>query len=1195
MKILAVGWENLASLERGPAPDEPGEERLLHLDRPPLSQVGVFAITGPTGAGKSTILDAICLALFNKTPRLQKRGGVKTGRTADEVELPAFDTRNLLRRGAGEARAVCVFEGADGNRWRATWRARRARGAPDGRHQPVDMELRPAEGGNPVGRTLSEVQDAIQARLGLDFEQFCRSVLLAQGDFAAFLSAEGDDRADLLEKVTGTGLYAKLGREAYERAGREEQALDTLSAQREQLGQLDAEARAALEADADWLTFRSEQAETALGLARDALRRRDALDRLAGRRDEARQELAGLQDRWDQAAPQRARRELLETVQGHTPALAAWDQARTQAEGAERGLREAEQALETRSAAWVLAARALLASAQGATRLAEGAVRDADAACARARAEQEQARLALDAREEDLGLLARWGALEPLLGEAVAVVGRLGEAEARREAALRRVEAADEALRAADRAVTKREAEVQEHEALEEAARARVIALDGAGLRAALERAGELQRTAQRLDELARRIGEEKAGLEQLEAEAADAARAAERARAEQVAARAAQEQARQQLPLAETAVRRAEATVEMATHRELLVDGEPCPLCGADEHPFASESPVVDALLADLRAQRDAVRQRLTSAGEEATAAGARAEAADARGARAGKAGQTARARIEGLRAAWDEAAEGLELPAPADGAEALEPALVRLRERVTVELAAAREGLDALRQAEGQAREAADRAKGARRASDAARVARDAAQTAVIAARTAEQAERDATARDRTQLQAVASQLPAGEAARLAAEPAAVREELAARVRAVREEQARLRELEAACRRADELRSRAGASYAEAGARQASIEAELGPEVEPADAPDALPLDRATAAWRAAGTARDDARAAVERARSVLEERQATRAAARASLDEALGALEVDEATLRARVAALPELGPLQRELDALASARSEAATRLTDREGHLEAERARPRPPLLPHEAEETLWTLAGFPDADTGRTAQVALAENAIRALHEARGRCEQKLTEDDRARRAGDELQAAITAQERVTTVWRTMRDLLGDSTGKRFRGFAQSLTLDLLLDEANRHLDELEPRYRLERAPAPDDRALLELQVIDRDLGDEVRPTSSLSGGESFLVSLALALGLSSLSAEGRTIGSLFIDEGFGTLDERTLETALSVLEALQSGGRQVGIISHVQKLAENIGAQVIVQPEAPGLSRVEVAGPGYS
>ncbi|MCO4774366.1 MAG: AAA family ATPase, partial [Deltaproteobacteria bacterium] len=95
MRILAVGWENLASLGEGPTPLEPGGERLLWLSKPPLSQVGVFAITGPTGSGKTTILDAICLSLFDATPRLGRSGGVRVGRSAEEAELAAFDTRNL--------------------------------------------------------------------------------------------------------------------------------------------------------------------------------------------------------------------------------------------------------------------------------------------------------------------------------------------------------------------------------------------------------------------------------------------------------------------------------------------------------------------------------------------------------------------------------------------------------------------------------------------------------------------------------------------------------------------------------------------------------------------------------------------------------------------------------------------------------------------------------------------------------------------------------------------------------------------------------------------------------------------------------------------------------------------------------------------------------------------------------------------
>jgi exonuclease SbcC len=163
-----------------------------------------------------------------------------------------------------------------------------------------------------------------------------------------------------------------------------------------------------------------------------------------------------------------------------------------------------------------------------------------------------------------------------------------------------------------------------------------------------------------------------------------------------------------------------------------------------------------------------------------------------------------------------------------------------------------------------------------------------------------------------------------------------------------------------------------------------------------------------------------------------------------------------------------------------------------------------------------------------------------------------------------------------------------MRELIGSHDGKKFRIFAQGLTLEVLLDHANQHLLALAPRYRLERAPGHD----LDIQVLDRDMGDEVRSVHSLSGGESFLASLALALGLASLAADTTRIDSLFIDEGFGSLDPDTLDLALSALDALQAQGRIVGLISHVPALVERIGVQVRVEREGGGRSRVRVLGP---
>ncbi|MBL9089461.1 MAG: AAA family ATPase, partial [Planctomycetia bacterium] len=200
MRILAIRGRNLASLE--------GDFE-VRFDAPPLRDVGIFAIAGPTGAGKSTLLDALCLALYDRTPRLDGNSAVRVGR-ADEAEkdrLGDQDTRALLRRGAGEGRAEVDFVGRDARRYRATWAVRRARGAAGGRLQGVEVGLTDLETGAPLAAgTKTETLAEIARRVGLPFDQFRRSVLLAQGDFAAFLQANAGDRADLLERMTGTEL-----------------------------------------------------------------------------------------------------------------------------------------------------------------------------------------------------------------------------------------------------------------------------------------------------------------------------------------------------------------------------------------------------------------------------------------------------------------------------------------------------------------------------------------------------------------------------------------------------------------------------------------------------------------------------------------------------------------------------------------------------------------------------------------------------------------------------------------------------------------------------------------------------------------------------------------------------------------------------------------------------------------------------
>ena len=190
----------------------------------------------------------------------------------------------------------------------------------------------------------------------------------------------------------------------------------------------------------------------------------------------------------------------------------------------------------------------------------------------------------------------------------------------------------------------------------------------------------------------------------------------------------------------------------------------------------------------------------------------------------------------------------------------------------------------------------------------------------------------------------------------------------------------------------------------------------------------------------------------------------------------------------------------------------------------------------------------------------------------------------EIAKDNERLGASGALRVTIDKQAAVSKVWAQLSELIGSSDGKKFRNFAQQLTLDILLSYGNQHLQSLTRRYRLQRI-----KDSLGLLVVDQDMGDEVRSVHSLSGGESFLVSLALALGLASLSSHRVRVESLFIDEGFGSLDADSLGIAMDALDNLQSQGRKVGVISHVQEMTERIGTRVQVQRQSGGLSRIVV------
>ena len=204
MKILSLRLKNLNALKG---------EHTIDFTAAPFSSSGLFAITGETGAGKSTLLDAICLALYHQTPR-QKSFSV--------------NGNPIMTHHTGDCWAEVTFA-VKGQCYRAFWSQRRARSNPEGALQPPMVELAEVETGKILTTKLKDKLEQVEALTGMDFSRFTKSMLLAQGGFAAFLNANAADRADLLEELTGTEIYGDISARVYQYAEREKATLQTLT------------------------------------------------------------------------------------------------------------------------------------------------------------------------------------------------------------------------------------------------------------------------------------------------------------------------------------------------------------------------------------------------------------------------------------------------------------------------------------------------------------------------------------------------------------------------------------------------------------------------------------------------------------------------------------------------------------------------------------------------------------------------------------------------------------------------------------------------------------------------------------------------------------------------------------------------------------------------------------------------------
>lgn len=1232
MKILAIRGRNLASL---------AGDFEIDFGIEPLASAGLFALCGPTGAGKSTLLDALCLALYAQTPRLQHAGtrGVAIRDTASDTLAP-YDPATLLRRGCSEGHAEVDFRGHDGERWRARWSVRRARNRSEGKLQPAEMSLHALASGQPVGGKKTEVLTAIEARVGLNFSQFTRAVLLAQNEFGAFLRADDSERASLLETLTGTELYGALSSAAYRRAQQETDALASLQARLADQQPLTASERTALDAelaqaqaDCTLLTTICQAARAALDWYAEAERLETLLREAGSTFEQARAAQAD-------AAPRRAALQQIEAAQAARHLEAS---ARYSAEQSVQAIRHAQDAAnnaeQARAAEHIahaaqLQAREQQAQADRAWNDAQPALREAhrlDGECERLQREYADAAGPLKQAEQTLETLQKQhqqaenerhqrqhqlAAIEDWLNEHTADTA-LAHAWPRLEALLpraadERAEAAQaqQVLAATQAQLTQREAELKQAQAplttLRANAECSTQRLQQARDRAAAFDAGALaetrehlqQRSAQ-LDALARHDTEQTRRADDIAARQARALDiSAERDTLQQhldriaqalPAQTAARTQARQMLHLTECA-----ADAQSERLRAELRDGQPCPVCGATEHPWTEITPELRTLLARQQAALAQLETDCNALLGEQSALQERQRTLNVESV-------TLTATLRDLRAAHDAASRArtaLPLATMATDAGALRTAQDDCAQ-----------ALEALKQQERDSRTATQTLEQARSADTQAQRALSDAQEAITTAEHRQQlAEND---RDNAQnLQRLSTDHFAATLAAIDAmhpladwrqrwqdDAAAALVHWQQIVDAWRAQQAQAAQLHEARQQDAIEQQRERSALEQAGMARAqtaqALDAADRRHRQALDARAALFAGQATAAVeqalrQAVDEARNHVEAAEQRAQQCTAGRASAEEAARqtqAAQDNARQAAAAAAAELATWLAAQPVEadGPLTRErlhqrlavppearqreaeaLDALDRARAQAQTVVDERRQRCD-EHLRSRP------AE----------DADSAR-ATLAVQEPALQQANEA---CTQALVrqrEDEHRRQTSAALLADGERQQRTQALWAGISGLIGSADGKKFRNFAQQLTLDALLGYANHHLNELARRYRLQRIADT-----LALQVIDRDMGDEVRSVHSLSGGESFLVSLALALGLASLSSNRVRVESLFIDEGFGSLDADTLRVAMDALDRLQALGRKVCVISHVQEMTERIGTRIDIRRRGGGRSEI--------
>jgi len=1243
MKILAIRIKNLASLEGNTE---------INFTAEPLCSAGIFAITGATGAGKSTILDALCLALYGKTPRyLQAK---ETGIEIKDVQgstLSQGDVRSILRDGTADGFAEVDFKGIDAQNYRATWSVRRARNKVDGSMQSDSVTLKNITSNTEIPGKKQETLNEITRLVGLNFEQFTRSVLLAQGDFTAFMKANRDEKSSLLEKLTGTHIYSEISKKIYEKYKLEEVQLRDLYLRKEGIVTLTEEELKALSDDQDALEAQIKNLEKDIEKLTAEINWHEQLTKLQSGHDEAHKALQlatetktatalrtqklfvveqTQQTRTWADALKHTQQQLAEKTISLTTLKQTIATLQEQRENLETRLKLAENRLSEKNKT-LADALPLLEQAKKLNTLltekkqqVEKLKEEAESASA---ANIQQQTILAGKQEEFADLVTQIKTItdwktentdrSPIAENKDLILSKLKDAQKLLEI----IESTSTELhQLQDKILTNETQKTQIEATLEKQLQSlekikknydveakellltpvEVINLDKTETDLQVENTIKAQAHWQLFYSALTELEILKQKQIQNQSDYKTKQEILQKL-TQQLPIEKAQKDTTYQL-LQQARLASAE---NVETLRSALIDDEPCPVCGSLSHPYVVHNPQLENVLQQLEKSYLEKEQSYLASHSQHTALEQESSTLQQTIQRQSEDINSKKTALETKKQSWEQFERAKESHAVADEKKAdwIEEKLQSLKTKQADLLTQVQAHTDKKQQLEAaktqieQLKEISD--------SLANKIKDIKSNLSVYKEQQSSQTkERDKATSDLSEIENILSpyfiasdwmenwkSTPVAFVERIdifAKKWKENTEKLEQYTRQKAAIEATLKEFENQIKTLSlEVSKKQDAYLAQQSIhldltrqRNAIFEGQLTEEIEAQ-----LKQVQTEAQQQLEKLKENQHQLSIDytKAHTQKEELVAT-----------LTVLETEAQTVSQKmqnwlsnynqtnnqslsIETLHELLALSNDwintersaLQTIEEEVAKATTILAERKKAFDSHKQN----CLSERPLEELIALNTVAKSDVEQKKHKK-GENSFRLQQDAANKY-----------KIGDLLKK-ITEQSASTENWSKLNEIIGSADGKKFRQIAQEYTLDVLLGYANIHLQALTSRYKIERIPAS-----LGLQVVDQDMGDEVRTVYSLSGGESFLVSLALALGLASLSSSRMKVESLFIDEGFGSLDPTTLNIAMDALERLHNQGRKVGVISHVQEMTERIPVQIKVSKMQSGKSMVEVIG----